>query len=31
VMDLFDWSYDKARNLIARGRADLRAILKETL
>ncbi len=29
IMDLFGWSYDRARNLIARGRAELRAILKE--
>jgi RNA polymerase sigma-70 factor (ECF subfamily) len=29
IQDLFGWSYDRARNLIARGRADLRAILEE--
>lgn len=29
IQDLFGWSYDRARNLIARGRADLRAILQE--
>lgn len=29
IMDLCGWSYQRARNLIARGRADLQAILKE--
>ena len=29
IMDLCGWSYDRARNLIARGRADLRAFLQE--
>lgn len=29
IMDLFGWSYDRARNLIARGRADLKARLGE--
>jgi RNA polymerase sigma-70 factor (ECF subfamily) len=29
IMDLFGWSYQKARNLIARGRADVRALLEE--
>jgi hypothetical protein len=29
IMDLFGWSYQKARNLIARGKTDLRAILQE--
>jgi RNA polymerase sigma-70 factor (ECF subfamily) len=28
IMDLFGWSYQKARNLIARGKADLRAALE---
>jgi RNA polymerase sigma-70 factor (ECF subfamily) len=29
IQDLFGWSYERARNLIARGRADLRARLGE--
>jgi RNA polymerase sigma factor (sigma-70 family) len=29
IMDLFGWPYEKARNLIARGMADLRSMLGE--
>lgn len=29
IQDLFGWPYEKARNLIARGRADLKAMLVE--
>lgn len=29
IQDLFGWPYEKARNLIARGRADLRDMLVE--
>lgn len=29
IQDLFGWSYDRARNLIARGRADMRRLLEE--
>jgi RNA polymerase sigma factor (sigma-70 family) len=28
LMDLYDWTYERARNLIARGMADLRAELR---
>jgi RNA polymerase sigma factor (sigma-70 family) len=28
MMDLYDWTYERARNLIARGMADLRAQLR---
>ena len=30
IMDLFGWSYQKARNLVARGKADLRGMLEAT-
>ncbi|MDH4064149.1 MAG: sigma-70 family RNA polymerase sigma factor [Acidobacteriota bacterium] len=29
IMDLFGWDYQKARNLVARGMADLRQALRE--
>lgn len=28
IQDVFGWPYERARNLLARGRADLRAILQ---
>ncbi len=31
IQDLFGWSYEKARNLIARGRADLKDLLREEM
>jgi len=29
IMEMFDWSYQRARHLIARGMADLRRVLRE--
>jgi DNA-directed RNA polymerase specialized sigma24 family protein len=29
IMEMFDWSYQRARHLIARGMADLRRALRE--
>jgi len=31
IMKMFNWSYNKARNLIARGTAELREMLKQEL